>query len=197
MIFKLYVEGGGEGPRLDTQFRQAWQQFLKQAGLAGRMPKVVRGGGRLQTFDMFKTAVSSPRGGEIPVLLVDSEGPVADGNSAWEHLKARDAWQRPAGVDDDQAFLMVQVMETWFLADRAMLRTYFGAAFRENALKDWPQLEAVPKATVYEALDKATAGCAKRYAKGKLSFELLGKLNPSLVEPVCPHARALLGRLRG
>ena len=191
MIFKLYVEGGGEGPRLDAQFRQAWQQFFRRAGLIGRMPKVVRGGGRLQTFDMFKTAVANPRGGEIPLLLVDSEGPVADGNSVWEHLR-----QRPPGADDDQAFLMVQVMETWLLADRAALRSYFGAAFRDSALKEWPQLEAVPKTTVYEALDQATANCGKRYAKGKVSFELLGKLNPTLVEQACPHARALLGRLR-
>jgi hypothetical protein len=197
VIFKLYVEGGGEGPRLDAQFRQAWQQFFGRAGLIGRMPKVVRGGGRLQTFDMFKTAVANPRGGEIPLLLVDSEAPVAKGDSVWEHLKARDEWQRPAGADDDQAFLMVQVMETWFLADRAMLKTYFLAPFRENALKEWPRLEAVSKATVYEALDKATAACAKQYRKGKISFELLAMLEPSLVEQACPHARALLDRLRG
>jgi hypothetical protein len=161
------------------------------------MPKVIRGGGRLQTFDMFKTAVANPRGDEVPVLLVDSEGPVADGVSAWKHLRKRDKWERPDGAGDDQAFLMVQVMETWLLADRDALRGYFGAAFRDNALKDWPKLEAVPKATVYQALDQATAGCAKGYAKGKVSFELLGRLNPALVEQACPHARALLDRLRG
>jgi hypothetical protein len=46
------------------------------------------------------------------------------------------------------------------------------------------------------ALDRATAGCKKRYSKGKVSFELLGQVNPTLVETACPHAKALLDRLR-
>lgn len=112
------------------------------------------------------------------------------------YVEARSSWVRPDGAAEDQAFLMTQVMETWILADRPNMRSYFGQDFRENALKDWPDLEALPKATVLQALDRATAGCAKRYAKGRVSFELLGRLNPSLVEQACPHARALLARLR-
>lgn len=88
---------------------------------------------------------------------------------------------------------MVQVMETWFLADCNSLRRYFGAKFKENALRQWPQLEAVPKATVLDALECATA---TRYAKGKVSFELLAQIDPARVEAACPHAKALLNRLR-
>ena len=91
---------------------------------------------------------------------------------------------------------MVQVMETWLLADRDLLKRYFGAEFRENALKQWRPLEAVPKATVLDALKRATANCATRYAKGKVSFELLARVDPALVEAACPHAKALLNRLR-
>ena len=91
---------------------------------------------------------------------------------------------------------MVQVMETWFLADRNSLKRYFDAEFRENALKQWPQLEDVPKATVLNALERATANCATRYAKGKVSFELLAQVAPARVEAACPHAKALLNRLR-
>ena len=71
---------------------------------------------------------------------------------------------------------MVQVMETWFLADRDALRNCFGAQFAENALRQWPELEAVPKQTVLDALQRATARCQKRYAKGKVSFELLAQV---------------------
>jgi len=67
----------------------------------------------------------------------------------------------------------------------------------ENHLRQWPSLEAVLKATVFDALAKATAACQKRYAKGKVSFELLGQLNPDPVEAACPHAKTLLDRLRG
>ena len=194
---KIYAEGGGEGQYLDTLFREAWTQFFSAAGLSGRMPRIVRGKGRLRTFDLFATAVRNPRPGELPLLLVDSEGAVAPTTSVWQHLKARDGWDRPGTTADDQAFLMVQLMETWFLADRTSLRRYFGSALREAHLKSWPALEDVPKADVLAALERASAGCKSSYAKGKISFELLGRLNPGLVEAACPHAKQLLDRLRG
>jgi len=78
---RLYIEGGGEGQLLDTLFRQGWTQFFKAAGLARKMPSVVRGQGRAQTFDLFATAVRHPRRGILPLLLVDSEDPVKAGHS--------------------------------------------------------------------------------------------------------------------
>lgn len=195
MRVTLYVEGGGDGRSLRARFREGWSGFLESAGLGGGV-KIVRGGGREQTFSRFAAALAWGRPGATALLLVDSEGPVAPGATVWEHLHARDGWTRPAGAGDDQAFLMVQLMETWFLADRDALRRCFGAAFRENALRHWPELEAIPKTTVLETLDRATAACRKRYAKGKVSFELLARIDPARVEAACPHARALLDRLR-
>jgi hypothetical protein len=193
---KIYAEGGGEGQLYDTLFRKAWSDFFRAAGFGGRMPRIVRGKGRQRTFDLFKTEVENPKAGEIALLLVDSEDAVEATNTVWQHLKKRDGWNRPDGARDDQAFLMVQVMETWFLADRGMLHTYFGAQFTDAPLQAWPSLEAVPKSTVFSALDRATVRCAKPYSKGKVSYELLGKLNPALVTAACPHASDLLTRLR-
>ncbi len=196
MSAKIYAEGGGEGQLLDTLFRAGWNAFFEAAGLKGRMPRVVRGKGREQTFDLFLTAVRNPREGEIPLLLVDSEGPVAPGHGVWQHLKARNGWDRPQGASDHQAFLMVQLMETWFLADRQLLRDFFGAALREKPLRKWPDLEKVDQDKVLMALDQATAGCSKTYSKGKVSYQLLARLKPKRVEEMCSHARALLERLR-
>lgn len=195
MTTTLYVEGGGDGRSLRARFREGWSGFFESAGLHGRV-KIVRGGGREQTFDRFVAAVTSGGVGASVLLLVDSEGPVAPGATAWEHLHARDGWTRPDAAGDDQVFLMVQVMETWFLADRDALRRYFGAEFRENAIGRWQVLEDVPKATVLKALERATAACRKSYAKGKVSFELLARVDPDRVEAACRHARALLDRLR-
>jgi hypothetical protein len=192
---KIYIEGGGEGQILDTLFRQAWSGFFRAAGLDGRMPRVVRGKGRKQAFDMFTTALGNRHDDEFPLLLVDSEGPVKAGHSAWQHLKARDDWEGPAGAVDDHVFLMVQVMETWFLADRKLLRRFFDG-LRETHLHAWPVLEDVAKADVLNALDRATAGCKKSYAKGRVSYELLAQLDPKLVENACPSARRLLEHLR-
>ncbi len=191
----LYIEGGGEGRELGARFREGWNEFFKSAGV-GNKTKIVRGGTRQQAFRRFATAVEVGRPNTVPFLLVDSEAPVAAENSVWQHLNARDSWSPPSGADDDQAFLMVQIMETWFLADRVALQKYFGAKFKQNALKQWPNLENVPKSTVLNALASATASCSKRYSKGKVSFELLAKINPALVEAACPRANALLNRLR-
>ncbi len=196
MRVKIYAEGGGEGQFLDTLFRQGWHSFFKAAELQGRMPKVVRGKSRERTFDLFLTAVDRAKDDELPLLLVDSEGPVAAGHSVWRHLKESDDWDQPGSCSKDQAFLMVQLMETWFLSDRVLLSQYFGGALRANHLPDWPDLETVPKDKVLNALKMATAGCRKGYSKGRVSYELLGRLNPRRVEESCPHGKALLDRLR-
>jgi hypothetical protein len=193
---RIYAEGAGEGELYDTLFRHAWQAFFRAAGLAGRMPAVIRGKSRERTFDLFRTAIQNPPAGVLPLLLVDSEGPVPSNATAWQHLRTLDGWEKPDLARDDQAFLMVQLMETWFLADSATLRRYFGAQLRESAFRAWPDLESVPKQTVLNALSQATAECRKPYAKGRVSFDLLAQIDPALVETSCPRARLLLDRLR-
>lgn len=190
----IFIEGGGDNDQnLERLFRRSWATFFAAAGLKGHRPRVVRGGGRNRTFNLFTKEIKRPDPKRLPLLLVDSENPVAAGHSVWQHLQANDNWIRPLNVGDDQAFLMVQAMETWFLADRNSLQRYFGAKFNENAFRQWPQLEAVPKATVFDALERATD---KGYAKGKVSFELLAQIDPARVEAACPHAKAFLNRLR-
>lgn len=193
---KIYAEGGGEGQLLQIVFRKGWSEFFKSAGLAGRLPRVVRGGDRQKTFDLFRTAVEHPDPDTLPLLLVDSEEAVQAGHTTWQHLKKRDNWDPPAGSTEDQAFLMVQVMETWLLADRAALRKYFDQHFNEKKLPNWPDLEAVSKEQIASALDSATTACKKRYAKGAVSFELLARTDASKVESACPHAERLLTVLR-
>jgi hypothetical protein len=194
---KLYIEGGGDSHLQDTLFRQGWQRFFEKAGLVGRMPATIRGGGRDQTFDLFQTAAKNRRPGELPLLLVDSEEIVPAGRTFWQHLNQRDGWALPEGANADDAYLMICCMETWFLADREMLRHFFGQEWRENAVPEWPHLESVAKARVFQALAQATQACGKKkYSKGRLSFELLGEINPATVETACPAAQSLLQRLR-
>ena len=196
MTVVLYIEGGGDNRRLGAQFREGWTSFFLAAGLRGRMPKIVRGGSRQQTFRDFATEVAKPKPGAVPLLLVDSEDSVTEDRSVWQHLQEHDGWRRPADAGEDDAFLMVQIMETWILADRDALREYFGPRFLENALRSWPELEHVPKATGLQALQRATGDCPNPYSKGKVSFELLAKVDPARVEAACPHAQTLLSRLR-
>jgi hypothetical protein len=195
---KLYVEGGGEAAIQDEQCRAGFRMFLEAAGLLRRMPRIVACGGRNAAFEAFKTAMRFQTSNDLPLLLVDSEDAVAVGSDVWQHLRFRDGWDLPLNAVRDQAFLMVRCMETWFLADPSALEVFFGQCFKPNALKAWPSLESVPKLTVFTALDTATSACGKkRYKKGKLSYQILGRISPHLVEAACPHAKRFLDTLRG
>ena len=136
------------------------------------------------------------------MLLVDSEAPVAlqhrQGEPGtwrpWLHLGNRegDGWQKPAKADETDCHLMVQVMESWFLADRASLKAYFGQDFKENQLPARGNaLEGIPKQSVHDSLANATQGCNSKgtYGKGPHSFELLALIDPAKVQEQSPWAK--------
>lgn len=133
-------------------------------------------------------------GGEGKYLvLVDGEDAILKGHTAWQHLKARDDWDKPKNATDEHAYLMAQVMETWLLADKDTLRVHFGSNFKSGKIPAWTDLESVPKQSVFDALNKATVECGeKQYAKGKISFDLLGKIDPEKVKRKCLHAKRIL-----
>ena len=194
MSVKVYVEGGGRA-ELNEQCRLGFQKLLIKAGFGGRLPRVVSCGSRERAFRSFSNALhESGRSGEYPILLVDSEDIVADANlpganpsGAWTHLSRSDGWERPAGVEDDQAQLMVTTMETWLLADRQRFIAYFPGINR-NALPADSDLESRSKQDVADALGNATQSSSKGpYHKGNHSFDLLGEVNPAELRRRLPH----------
>ena len=197
MKVKVYVEGGGDGKSLRPKCRQGFNSFFEKANLVGRMPKVIACGGRDSAFDKFCIALRSKNAEEFIVLLVDSEGPVADGSGTWLHLGTRDGWERPDGAEDENAHLMVQCMEAWFLADKDNLAAFFGQGFNRNALPSSQKIEDVAKRDVLEGLRRATRRCKKgEYGKGRHSFDMLEQTDPAKVMNASPHARRLVEILR-
>lgn len=191
---KLYVEGGGDSEALHTELRQGFATLLRNAGVR-RQPRIVACGGRGQTLDDFKSAVEGKRGEERAFLLVDSEIGVDVGDSVWDHLRKQAGWERPAGAEEGSAHLMVQCMETWFIADLDTLEVFFHPTFNRKPVPDWPDLEAVPKQRLFGTLAAATRK-GKAYTKGKMSFEILGKLKAERVEAGCPAAEAFFKAMR-
>jgi len=189
----LYVEGGGDSREEHIRCREGFRKLLEKAGLSGRMPRIVAGGGRGATFDKFKTALQDPD--KIAILLVDSEEPVTQ--TPWAHLQAQAGWERPAAAGDDQAQLMVTCMETWVMADRAALREFFGTNLNEGALLPLNDLEQRPRDQVQEALAQATRACGRdrQYQKGKRSFRVLAGLNPTILRQHLPNFRRLVETL--
>ena len=198
MSTRLYVEGGGDQKPSRTKCRQAFRAFLLNAGLEGRLPRIFASGGRQQAYDDFRHALGTSRDDVLVVLLVDSEGPVANDAGPWRHLKDRDSWDKPDGADDDHVHLMVQCMEAWFLADRAALARYFGDGFNESSLPHRAEVEDVSKQDLQHGLHTATRNSRRKgaYQKGRDSFSILAELNPNKVASASPHAKRFLEFLR-
>lgn len=146
---KLYVEGGGGSKTLKTACRKGFQRFIEKAGLQGRMPRVVACGSRRNAYESFKTAHAGQD--TTVLLLVDAEGPVT-AESPWQHLEIHDNWDRPDHATDDQCHLMVQIMESWFLADPQTLKTFYGQGYRPDALPSDQHVERIAKRDVSTAL---------------------------------------------
>lgn len=197
MTGKVYVEGGGNTRALKSKCREGFREFFLKAGLKGRMPRIVASGPRKDAYDDFCTTLEQNKSSTFIMLLVDSEAEVAHGDSAWEHLKKRDNWEKPKSVEDDNAHLMVQCMEAWFIADRDALKNYFGQKLNLNALPVRTDIENIMKPDLEKALKKATRLSSKgEYDKGRHSFDILAGLDPDKVTDCSPYAQRLVDTLR-
>lgn len=191
MSIRIYVEGGGRGDvQIDCRhgFRKLFENILPK----GTAFEVIACGSRYKAIDKFRIALSRYPD-EFVVLLVDSEGPVKPGHSAWAHLKERDGWDQPVDAAEDSAHLMVQCMEAWLLADHEALAEFYGQGFQASALPGNRNIEAISKKDLFDALEAATRNTKTKgaYSKGRHSFQLLALVDPIKVRLASPHANRL------
>jgi hypothetical protein len=190
----IYVEGAAPGISNQSvaKFREALHAFLEKALGDTRKPSIIPSGGRDQAYKVFRSSLKTDPEA-FAILLVDSEDSVADGKTASAHLKDREKWV----VADGQAHLMVQCMESWFLADKKALAGYYREGFKEHALPKNPAIEEIPKRDVMDGLDEATQTASRgRYHKTRHGFEILGLIDPNKVTSASPFAADLINTLR-
>jgi len=190
---RIYIEG-------DPQLREGFRRFLQPLYVAAKKrnvkiepPKLC--GSRSDAYKAFQAAMKTHSEAFI-VLLVDSEGPVVD-RSPWEHLKnrAEDRWDS-FGAGDAQCYLMVQMMEAWFIADMDALRHYYGPGFQESALPKNPRVEEIDRLALKSSLETATRNTRKgKYHKTRYASHLLERLDVDKVRKVAPHCDRLFATL--
>lgn len=183
---RIYVEGGGDGPRGQSPLGWAYREFFSE--FHGKMPKVVACGGRGSAYDDFMTAVRVYPDACV-ILLADAERPVVA--PPRQHLAQNpDNWNL-GRVEDDQVHLMVQAIEAWFIADRAALADYYGQGFNENPIPGRPP-EEIPKDTLKNALKQAARQTGKKgYHEIHDGTRILARINPATVREKCPHCQRL------
>lgn len=194
----VHIEGGGDNKTQQIELRQAFEALFRRAGFDRKMPKVDCSGSREQAK---KDYLSGRRQSDRhALLLVDAEAAVMEGMGAVGHLRSRDGWTLEESLEND-VHLMVQVMEGWFLSDRAALSAVFGSGFRPQHLPGKENdVESIRKNDVERGMTKATreskAGVYDRRTKGALGPRILGKLDPEKVQRASPHAKRFFDRLR-
>jgi hypothetical protein len=115
------------------------------------------------------------------LLLRDSEGPL------------------PANRDDS-VFWMVEMMESWFHADKDALAEFYESGFQKGSLAANPKVEEIPKRDLVNGLKAATKPTKKgAYHKTAHAPKLLQRIRPTLVRAAAPNCerlfQAVLARL--
>jgi hypothetical protein len=192
----IYVEGGGDDNLTKTNCRKGFRKFIERMFPGKNMPSIVACQSRSRALKDFRIALQKLEEGEQAFLLVDSEAPVAPGNSPWKHFKERqgDEWDRPEGATDEQAHMMVQCMESWFLADRESVAEWYDKGFKISKLPPLQNgsIEPIEKERVVKSLEDATKHTSKStYHKTKHGFKLMEEIEPSKVRAASIYAERL------
>ena len=91
---------------------------------------------------------------------------------------------------------MVEVMESWFLADVDALESFYGQGFRRQALPPNPKVEDISKQRVLDRIDQAARDAKKcGYHKGSHGFAILERLDPAKVRDASPYAGPFIDAL--
>ena len=193
----IYLEGGGDLPGSRAGLRQGMDAFLRSLKNAARRKalhwKTVSCGSREENCRRFENAVANGDPNETKILLVDAEGSLA--HTPCAHLQVRDGWDLSFS-SESTIHLMVQVMETWIVADPEALAGYYGQRFNVRVLPRRPDLEQVPKAHVESGLKDATRRTSRGvYNKTRHGSELLKWLDPARVKERCRHCKRLFEAL--
>lgn len=122
------------------------------------------------------------------VLLKDSEMPVPND---------RRVLLTSHGIDDSHTanvFWMVELMESWFLADPEAVEIYYGLS--SNSMQRTADVERLSKRDVQRRLKQVTRRTSKgEYHKVKHAPYLLQRLDAQRVQACAEHCRELFNRL--
>jgi hypothetical protein len=182
---RIYYEGDG---RLKPGFSQFFNQLRTRAEARRCRFQLITGGSGSTACRDFSLALEThPDAWNI--LLKDSEGPHS-GNLS-ESLCREQGWDKSRR---ESIFWMVEMMESWFHADKDALREFYGPNFKRNALKANPKVEEIRKVDLVKGLKKATKDTQKGdYVDNKTSHgpKLLAAIDPEKVQTAAPNCGKL------
>ena len=161
----IYYEGS-------SALREGFSTFF--SGIPGGRPKLVAGKSFANTIRAFVIAVE--HSSSINFLLVDADGP--NDGKLLQKVTANPEWKSGLAVSGERVHFMVQVMESWLIADKDTLRTYYGQGFRPTRLPADSKVEEIHKDTVAKGLRDATRDTSKGpYHKTRHAPTILARID--------------------
>ncbi len=186
MKIYIYFEG-------DIKLKRGFRAFF-QKELGAKRFILINGDSGSETIKDFVLGLHSPPNAKHS-LLIDSD--VYGDNPVSEVLsivkKGYGARYKNNYPSDSEAIhLMVQVMESWFLADKEILQEYFGDGFQLSRIPKNEKVEEILKADVMNGLKDATGKSRKgKYHKTKHAPDILERLDPEKVRMHAPYCDRL------
>jgi hypothetical protein len=174
MEIRLYFEG-------DDKLRRGFRTFFSRMAL-GNIRPVATNGTPVQDYE--DGLRSHPAA--INLLLLDSDEMPERRAQLSEYPKERVFW-------------MIEMMESWFLADKAALKKFYRRDFNESALPPRQDVEKIAKRDVENGLREFSRHTKKGlYHKTKHAPDILELIDPALVRKAaseCERLFQVLGQL--
>ena len=191
---RLYVEGGGNGKETRARLREGFSSFLIALRNIAREKRIrwqiIPCGSRVSTFEDYQIALRT-HPSAFNVLLVDSDGPVTAPTRPLQYLQNQPGWTL-RDIADEQCHLMVQIMESWLIADIEALRRFYGQEFNANSIPRRHDIEQIEKRDVESSLRAATRRTGKgEYHKIHHAPKILEQLDVGRVRNVAQHCDRL------
>lgn len=194
----IYIEGDTKqkGKSNAITLRQGFSSFFGKLSEELKIPiKPIMCGAREETIKIFLSQFPSDAK-SAAFILVDADREITENETPKMFLQKLSTKFDFRKVNDEQCHLMVQLMESWFLADRGKLAEIYGREFNVKALPQNKEVEKIHKNDVLTGLENATRNCPKgKYGKGLHSGEILQKIDSSLVRSAAPHCEKLFAAI--
>lgn len=193
---RVYIEGDTKqkGKNADISLREGFHHFFGDLIETAREKnikfRIIMCGSKFITFKDFLNAVKVYQESFVG-FLIDSDNSV-DNETEKSFLQKQNSDWHWQNVNEEQCFLMVQIMESWFLADIDALEKYYGQHFNRKALRQSKNVEKIAKSDVETGLANATRNTQKgEYHKTKHGAKLLELVSSRKVRESAPHCERL------
>lgn len=199
---RIYIEGdtSQKGKNTDITLRQGFNYFFRELIDEAKNKNItlrpITYGSKFETFKKFLDGKREYQNSFV-LFLLDSDAPLEENESPKAFLQKQNPNWHLQEAEENQCHLMVQMMESWFFADKDKLAEFYGQKFNRNTLAKNMNVGKIAKANVENDLANATKQTQKgEYHKTQHGAKLLELINPKKVRKSAPHCERIFVTIR-